>query len=132
MKYKYTIIAALLVIIHFVVICDLAKSDNNIISPKPYALVSSKDLSIKALTKELSQYSHSELKSLPLIIRKEYRIVVPSDISKEELKATMMHLVAQETKKNEKIIIQQVAEKFSISEEQLNKISVKVTSYKMR
>lgn len=44
----------------------------------------------------------------------------------------MMHLVAQETKKNEKIIIQQVAEKFSISEEKLNKISVKVTRYKMR
>jgi hypothetical protein len=223
MKYKYTIIAALLVIIHFVFICDLAKSDNNIISPKRYTIVSSKDLSIKALTKELSQYSHSELKSLPLVIRKEYRIVVPSDISKEELKASMMHLVGQETMEDpdidairvfaydrwedvksnytfgkmewcpygiwnsvtpeiastndrslykyvfnisekvddistsnmptkveiaiydalekelranpnvdKKIIIQQVAEKFSISEEKLNKISVKVTRYKMR
>jgi len=223
MKYKYTIIAALLVIIHFLFIYDLAKSDNNIIRPRPYTIVSSKDLSIKALTKEISQYSHSELKSLPLVIRKEYRIVVPSDISKEELKASMMHLVAQETKENpdidairvfaydrwedvksnytfgkmewcpygiwnsvtpeiastndrslykyvfninekvdnissssmptkvefaiydalekelranpnveKKIIIQQVAEKFSISEKQLNKISVKVTSYKMR
>jgi hypothetical protein len=223
MKYKYTIISALLVIFHFIFICDLAKSDNNIISPKPYTIVSSKDLSIKALTKELSQYSHSELKSLPLVIRKEYKIVVPSDISKEELKASMMHLVGQETMEDpdidairvfaydrwedvksnytfgkmewcpygiwnsvtpeiastndrslykyvfnisekvddistsnmptkveiaiydalekelranpnvdKKIIIQQVAEKFSISEEKLNKISAKVTRYKMR
>jgi hypothetical protein len=59
-----------------------------------------RDLSMKALTKNLSDYSVSELKSLPVNIRKEYKIVVSSDISKEELKATMKHLVVQETKNN--------------------------------
>jgi hypothetical protein len=103
MKHKSIIIAPFLVIFHFIIICDLAQSENINILPKPYTIVSSKDLSIKALTKGLSQYGHSELKSLPLAIRKEYRIVVPSDISKEELKASMKHLVSQETKKNHDI-----------------------------
>ena len=103
MKLKFCGIAAFTIIFNFIVICDLAQSANNNMIAKPYTIVSSRDLSIKALTKNLSKYSASELKSLPVNIRKEYRIVVPSDISKEELKASMKHLVAQETKKNSDI-----------------------------
>ena len=102
MNHKFCIISAFTLILNVIIICDLAQSANNM-PIKPYTIVTSEDLSMKALTKNLSQYSTSELKSLPVNVRKEYRIVVPSDISREELKATMKHLVAQETKKNSDI-----------------------------
>lgn len=79
---------------------NLVLSNDNNIPAKPHTIVSSTDLSMKTLTKNLSNYSDFELKSLPTNIRKEYRMVVPSDISKEELKTIMKHLVAQETSKN--------------------------------
>jgi len=69
-------------------------------SVKPYRIVKSEDLSIKALTKPLSAYSSAQLRSLPMNIRKQYKIIVPSDISKEELKASMKHLVKQAITKN--------------------------------
>jgi hypothetical protein len=97
---KYCIIAALIIVFNIIVLCDLAQSDNDNIPTKPYTIVGSRDLSMKAITKPPSQYSTYELRSLPLNIRKIYSIVVPSDISKEELKATMKHLVAKEIKKN--------------------------------
>ena len=58
-----------------------------------YEIVKTEDISIKALDKPLSAYSTSEIEKLPMNIRKEYRVVVPSDISKEELKSTLIQVV---------------------------------------
>jgi len=67
---------------------------------KQARILTSKDISIKALTKPLSTYHGTELKAMPMNIRKEYRIILPSDISKEELKGSMKQLVRDETTKN--------------------------------
>lgn len=69
-------------------------------SVRPYRIVESKDYSIRALTEPFSTYSSTQLMSLPMNIRKIYKIIVPSDISKEELKASMKYLVKQEITKN--------------------------------
>ena len=42
-------------------------------------------------------YSTSEIENLPINIRKEYRVVVPSDISKEELKSTLIQVAMDKT-----------------------------------
>lgn len=62
-----------------------------------YEIVKTEDISIKALDKPLSAYSTSEIENLPMNIRKEYRVVVPSDISKEELKSTLIQVVMDKT-----------------------------------
>jgi len=58
-----------------------------------YEIVKTEDISIKALDKPLSAYSTSEIEKLPMNLRKEYRVVVPSDISKEEFKSTLIQVV---------------------------------------
>lgn len=68
---------------------------------REYIIAETEDLSIKALDKPLSQYSSVEI--LPTNIRKEYRILVPSDISKEELKATLIQVVIDKTSENKDI-----------------------------
>jgi len=98
-EHNISIIIALTILFNVIVNFDVAQSNDNM-PTKPYTIVNTSDLSIKALSKNLSDYSVSELKSLPVNIRKEYRIIVYSDISKEELKATMKHLVVRETEKN--------------------------------
>jgi len=102
MKHRCNInfVIALTIFLNIIANYDLAQSDDNSMPTKTYTIVSMRDLSMKALTKNLSDYSVSELKSLPVNIRKEYKIVVSSDISKEDLKATMKHIVVQETKNN--------------------------------
>ncbi len=65
-----------------------------------YEILKTEDISIKALDKPLSAYSASEIENLPLNIRKAYRIVIPSDISKEELKATLIQVVMDKTSEN--------------------------------
>lgn len=80
--------------------CNFEKPVSPQIPIKPYTIVSIGDSSIKALTKNLSEYSISEIESLPLNIRKVYKIVVDLDIIKEDLELTMKNLVAIETKKN--------------------------------
>ena len=65
-----------------------------------YEIVKTEDISIKALDKPLSAYSTSEIEKLPMNIRKEYRVVVPSDISKEELKSTLIQVVMDKTSEN--------------------------------
>ena len=68
-----------------------------------YEIVETEDMSIKALDKPLSAYSASEIENLPLNIRKAYRIVAPSDITKEELKATLIQVVMDKTSENSDI-----------------------------
>lgn len=70
---------------------------------REYEIVKTEDLSIKALDKALSQYSSTEIENLPTNIRKVYRILVPSDISKEELKATLIQVVIDKTSENKDI-----------------------------
>jgi len=78
----------------------LNQDDTDNMVANSYIVVSTSDNKIKAITKNLSDYSNTELNTLPVNYRKEYRIVVPSDISKEKLKAVMKQLVVQETEKN--------------------------------
>lgn len=65
-----------------------------------YEIVEPEDISIKALDEPLSAYSTSEIEKLPMNIRKVYRVVVPSDISKEELKSTLIQVVIDKTSEN--------------------------------
>ena len=65
-----------------------------------YEIVETEDISINALDKPLSAYSASEIENLPINIRKTYRVVVPSDITKEELKATLIQVVMDKTSGN--------------------------------
>ena len=65
-----------------------------------YEIVESENISIKALDEPLSAYSTSEIEKLPMNIRKVYRVVVPSDISKEELKSTLIQVVIDKTSEN--------------------------------
>lgn len=59
--------------------------------------------SVKALTKKLSDYTTSELEKLPEFKRLTLSIVVPFDISKENLENTLKYIVNKETKKNNDI-----------------------------
>lgn len=68
-----------------------------------YTIVDEEDLSIKALDKSLSVYTQEELVQLPLNIRMEYRIIVPSDIEKDELKATLIKVVKESVQENQDI-----------------------------
>lgn len=69
-------------------------------SVQAYRVVNVKDLSMKAISKRLSSYTTAELRSLPRNIRKQYQIVVPPKITRNELKAAMKHLVKIETAKH--------------------------------
>ncbi|MEO9512141.1 MAG: hypothetical protein ABJN84_18000 [Flavobacteriaceae bacterium] len=59
--------------------------------------------SAKALIRKLSDYSTQELKDLPEFIRLTMSIVVPFDISKENLKNTLKSIVYEKTEKNKDI-----------------------------
>jgi hypothetical protein len=65
-----------------------------------YSIVDHQDISMKALTKHLSSYQLDELAKLPRNTRFVYRILVPSDISREALKTAMIRLVEKETARN--------------------------------
>ena len=70
---------------------------------RDYDVIEEDDTSMKALTKPLSSYTQEELNSLPLNIRKEYRVVVSPEVSKEELKSTLIQVVMDKTSKNNDI-----------------------------
>lgn len=73
------------------------------VQAREYTIVDEEDLSIKALDKLLSDYSANEIAQLPMNIRMTYKILVPSDITKEELKATLIQVVKDKTAKNKDI-----------------------------
>ncbi len=68
-----------------------------------YDVIQEDDISMKALTKSLSAYTTEEINSLPLNVRKEYRVVISSDISEEELKSTLIQVVMDKTSENNEI-----------------------------
>lgn len=70
---------------------------------RDYDIVEENDISIKALTKSLSAYTQEELNSLPVNMRKEYRVVISPTVSKEELKSTLIQVVMDKTSKNNDI-----------------------------
>ncbi len=82
---------------------DIRVSEYDITLVRNYEIVKTEDISIKALDKPLSTYSTSEIEKLPMNIRKEYRVVVTSDISKEELKSTLIQVVMDKTSENHDI-----------------------------
>lgn len=59
--------------------------------------------SAKAMTRKLSDYSTQELKDLPKFIRLTMSIVVPFDISKENLENTLKSIVSKKTEKDNDI-----------------------------
>jgi hypothetical protein len=68
-----------------------------------YDVIQENDISIKALTKPLSAYTSEELESVPLNMRIDYRVVISPDISKEELKSTLIRVVMDKTSENNDI-----------------------------
>ena len=68
---------------------------------REYEIIKEDDLSSKALGKKnLSDYTSKELISLPMNMRKEYRIVVPIDITKEELESSMAKCIKDKSMQN--------------------------------
>ncbi len=57
----------------------------------------------KAMTRKLSDYTTQELKDLPEFIRLTMSIVVPFDISKENLENTLKSIVSKKTEKDNDI-----------------------------
>jgi len=79
---------------------DIEAAKHDRAETKSYKIAKTEDISIKAMSKPLSAYSLSELTNLPMNIRKEYRVVVPSNILKEELKNILMKVVKDKTSEN--------------------------------
>jgi len=68
---------------------------------REYKIIKEDDLSFKALgQKNLSDYTLEEIESLPINTRKEYRIVVPIDITKEELESTIAKCIKDKSIEN--------------------------------
>ena len=65
---------------------------------REYEIVNEEDISIKALgNKRLSDYSSEELAELPNNFRMKYQIIVPSDITLEELKSTLAQVIKEKS-----------------------------------
>ena len=65
-----------------------------------FTIENSKNSSAKAIFKNLSEYSTTELAKLPLSKRQILRITVPTEISKDQLENTLKYIVSQKTKEN--------------------------------
>lgn len=90
----------ILLIIGLLVPGESSDSSISTLHSREYQIAKSEDVSIKALDKSLSMYSASEIVKLPMNIRMTYRVIVPSDITKEELEATFKQIVKDQTKTN--------------------------------
>ena len=69
----------------------------------PFTVEKSEFSSAKAMTRKLSDYSTQELKDLPKFVRLTMSIVVPFDISKENLENTLKSIVSKKTEKDNDI-----------------------------
>ena len=68
---------------------------------REYKIIEEKDISIKALGgKKLLDFSTEELVKLPMNFRMRYSIVVPSDITLEELKTTLAQVIKEKSAAN--------------------------------
>jgi len=62
-----------------------------------FSIENTENASAKAIVKNLTKYTKSELKALPDVKRVIYSIVVPSEISKESLENTLKFIVSEKT-----------------------------------
>lgn len=86
---------------------------------REYKIANEEDISIKALGgKKLSDYSSEELAELPNNFRMKYQIIVPSDITLEELKSTLAQVIKEKSAANPEI--DEIAVQAWESEESLN------------
>jgi len=68
---------------------------------REYEMIEEEDISTKALgDKVLSEYTAEELEKLPLNYRMKYSIVIPRDITEEELKSTMAQIIRDKSTEN--------------------------------
>jgi hypothetical protein len=68
---------------------------------RDYEMIEEEDISIKALGDKLfSEYSAEELEKLPKNYRMKYSIVVSRDITEEELKSTLAHIIKEKSEAN--------------------------------
>lgn len=68
---------------------------------REYEMIDEEDISIKALgDKNPSEYTMEELEDLPLNYRMKYSIVVPRDITEEELKSTLAQIIKDKSTEN--------------------------------
>lgn len=65
-----------------------------------YEVAAAEDNEIKALTRPLSSYRPGELRSLPMVRRRVYRIVLSPDLTREQAKATLVKAVADAVGRN--------------------------------
>jgi len=71
---------------------------------REYKIIEEEDISTKALgDKVLSEYTTEELEKLPLNYRMKYSIIIPRDITEEELKSTMARIIKDKSTKNSDI-----------------------------
>ena len=82
---------------------SIPKTDYDSSLVRNYDVIQENDISMKALTKSLSAYTPEELNSLPLNMRKEYRVVISPEISKEELKSTLIQVAMDKKSENNDI-----------------------------
>lgn len=68
-----------------------------------FTIAASTDISTVAMVGDLSSYSPDEIAHLPRNIRKSFKIIVSSDISKQDLKDTFMALIRNEAQKDHNI-----------------------------
>lgn len=66
--------------------------------PPSYEIVSKKNISIKALEKNLSSYTASEIKKTPWNKRMQYKAVVTPDLTKEQYTTLFNKMVSDITK----------------------------------
>ena len=68
---------------------------------REFKIVEERDISIKALgERKFSDYSISELEKLPINIRMNYSIVIPSDITIEDLKSKLAQVMMEKSNAN--------------------------------
>lgn len=67
---------------------------------RSYKIIKTEDASIRALDRAPSTYNSTEIKNASMNVRKSYRIVIASDISKEGLKSTLIQVIIDKTLEN--------------------------------
>jgi tetratricopeptide (TPR) repeat protein len=68
---------------------------------REYNLVKEEDISLKALGDKLpSEYTQAEIDKLPINFRMKYCVVIPRDITEEELKSTLANVIKTKSYQN--------------------------------
>jgi len=68
-----------------------------------YRIVKEEASTYKAVVKNLSSYSSEELEKLPIVIRKEYKVVVPEGLSEAQVKSVTREIIRRKLKSDNDI-----------------------------